>query len=230
MTRIVRMAAAFGLVAAMATVASAQGQGQGRGMGGGMMAPSAATLVGYPVVAEEIKVTEDQKGDIEAIVTEAREARAGLRDVPQEERASKIEEMNKAARAKLEKVLKSEQLKRLGQIEVQAKGLAAFADAKVKKALEITEEQTGKLETLMTDMREKGREIMQGAQDDREAAMAKFAALQKETKAKAHAILTDAQKSKWAELIGKEIEIPAMGAGRGGPGGPGGNRRPGGNN
>jgi hypothetical protein len=242
MTRIVRTAAAFGLVAAMATVASAQGQGRGqgggRGMGGGMMAPSAASLVGIPVVAEEIKITEDQKGDVEAIVTEVREARMGLRDVPQEERASKIEELNKAAHAKLAKVLKPEQVKRLEQIEVQAKGLAAYTDEKVKKALEITEEQGKKLQALATETMEKGRAAFQDAQGDFQAAGEKLRAIQKEAKAKAHALLTDAQKTKWSELVGKEIEIPAMGGGgRGGPGGPGaggpgggGNRRPGGNN
>ena len=235
MMRFVRVAATFGLVAAMATVASAQNQGQrGQGQrgpggpGGGFGQPSAVLLVNAPVVAEELQITEDQKGDIQAIATELREARQGLRDASPEDRAAKIEESNKAARAKLAKVLKREQMHRLEQIETQAKGLAAFADEHVKKALELTEEQTQKIEALTAETREKARAAFQDAQGDFQAAGEKFRAIQKEAKEKVHALLTDAQKAKWSDLTGKPVELPAMG-GRG-PGQGQGNRQRNNNN
>ena len=63
-------------------------------------------------------------------------------------------------------VLKPEQTKRYKQISIQARGVDAFADEEVQKALKITEEQKTKLGELATELQAKRREIMQNAQGD----------------------------------------------------------------
>lgn len=228
---------ALGLVAMLAAPALAQqgkGQGQGgrRGGGFGMGGPGLVTI---PAVQEELKITDEQKGKLEEVTATFREEMQGLReklaDVPQGERMSRMRELMTEVNAKghkeLETILKPEQMKRFKEIELQARGVEAFADKEVHKALSVTEEQAGKIETALSELNEKRRTIFQDAQGDFQAAMGKVRELQTETREKVMGLLKDDQKAKYKELTGEPFDLPV--GGPGGPGGGGGGRRPGGN-
>jgi Spy/CpxP family protein refolding chaperone len=216
----------MGLLAMLAATAMAQGQGQRGGPGGrGGMGMGGPMILGAQAVQEELKLTEEQKGKVQEMVEGLREEMMGLRekmaDVAQEERFAKMrefmEETNAKARKELTSLLKPEQMKRFEQVELQARGLQAFADAKVQEALKVTAEQKEKLEGLMTEVNEKRRTIMEDAQGDFQAAMGKFRELQNSTREKVMAMMTEDQKKSWKDMTGEPFEMP-MGPGVGGPG------------
>jgi hypothetical protein len=208
-----KAAMAFGLVAILAGPALAQG-GRG-GMGGGMGGP--ANLLGNPAVQKELKLDEEQVTKATKVATEAREKMMGMReqlqDLEPQERMAKSQELikpiNEAALKSAKEFLKPEQLTRFHQIELQQRGLQAFADPAIAKKLSITSEQETKFKSVMTDMQSEQREIQQSAGDDRQAAMQKMTALRKETLTKVMAMMTDDQKKTWKEMTGEPFTMPA---------------------
>lgn len=219
------------LVAVAATSSQAQQRGPGGRGGFGMGGPA---ILGIPTVQDELKLTDEQRGKVETMMTGLREEMTGLRDklsdVAPEERFARMREMMEEANAKVRKdvaaMLDSDQMKRFEQLELQVRGLDAFADAKVQEALKVAEEQKTKIGALMTEMAEKRQSIMQEAQGDFQGAMTKFRELQDSTREKVMALMSDDQKAKYKELIGEPFEMPAFGGGRGPGAGAGGGRRP----
>ena len=218
----------FTLVAVAATSSHAQQRGPGGRGGFGMGGPA---ILGVPAVQDELKLTDEQRGKVETLMGSLREEMMGLRDklgdVAPEERFGRMREMMEEANAKVRKdvaaMLDSDQMKRFEQLELQIRGLDAFADAKVQEVLKVADDQKAKIGALMTEMAEKRQSIMQDAQGDFQGAMSKFRELQESTREKVMALMSDEQKEKYKELIGEPFEMPAFGGGRG-PGGAG--RRP----
>jgi hypothetical protein len=215
---------AFGLAAVLATPALAQ---QGRG-GFGMGGP--VSLLGNPSVQKELKLDESQITKATELATATREKmmafRDQLTDLQGQERATKQAELakpvNEEALKSAAAFLKPEQVKRLHQIELQQRGARALSDPVVAKKLGITEEQTTKVKSIMSDMQSEMREIQQAAGDDRQAAMQKMQALNKETNTKVMALMSEDQKKTWKEMTGEPFAIVQQ-PGRGGRGGRGGN-------
>jgi hypothetical protein len=146
---------------------------------------------------------------------------SGLQGATQEQRQEKMKELTDAAKtaneeaAKLAKdTLKPEQFKRFGQIELQVKGDAAFADENVQKALAITDAEKDEIKKIRDDAATKIRELQpargQGgqrpAQGNRQETQTKVQALHKETMEKVVAVLTDSQKTQWKEMTGSPFE------------------------
>jgi hypothetical protein len=148
-------------VAALALLAGpalAQRQGQGRGgFGGGFggfgQGPGAATLLANKSVQEELKLTAEEAAKVSAPGKALQEKRrsmfADLQGATQEQRQEKMKELTDAAKsadedaAKLAKdTLRTDQLKRFGEIGLQVKGDAAFVDENVQKTLAITDPRT----------------------------------------------------------------------------------------
>lgn len=218
-----RYVAAFGLMAALSAPVLAQpggGGGRGFGPGGGGLG-----LLMAPGVQEELKLAEEQVAKIREAGATLREKFAAdfeaLRDASQEERREKMQaiskKMSEESTKLLADVLNADQQKRLKQITLQARGIEAFADEEVQKALKVTEEQRTKLAELASEVQAKRREIMQGAQGDFQAAMQEMRAAQSAALEKAKALLSGDQKKSWSDLIGAPFEIRF--------GGPGGGRR-----
>lgn len=201
----------------------------GRGMGMGAMGMG---IVGMPPVQQELGIKPDQAGKVESIVGEMRDAMQSLRerlqDVAPGERMERMRELMSEANEKVEsqlaEVLDENQMKRLKQIELQMRGVQAFADAKVQEALTMTAEQKAKVQDLLADFGERQRSIMQEAQGDFAGAMGKVRELRDEIMGKAKELMSEDQIKAWGEMIGEAFEMPAFGPGRPG-GGPGGGRR-----
>ena len=94
---------------------------------------------------------------------------------------------------------------RLNGLIVQVNGAASLLDSAIAKAVEVTEEQTGKLKAAVEASRAARREAMQNvSQEDRPAAVAKLA--ESESKALL-ALLTEPQVKKYESLKGSALTI-----------------------
>jgi Spy/CpxP family protein refolding chaperone len=212
---------ALAATALLAGDVMAQGQEGGRrgrgGRGGfGRMMMNAATLIGIEQVQKELELADEQKAEIKKLTDEMQErtraAFAGVRDLSEEERRAKFEEMAKEgearlaeAKKKIDEVLLPEQRERLDQIVLQVQGTQALATEAVAAKLSLSDEQKKKIEEVQEAQGEKMRELREAGRDGggREA----FDKLRTETQEKVNAILTAEQKEKLAQLKGKAFEL-----------------------
>ena len=227
--------AMLGLAATIAAPALAQrpgGQGQGRFGGPGLMGGPVQLLMAPPV-QEELELSDEQIEQIEpigetlraAMMERLRDQGGGATNLSPEERRSRFEEisreLNHRSMEELKDVLSAEQMSRLQQIEIQQSGVLAFDQPAVTEKLKLSDEQAGKIETILTSYRQEARAIMEEGRDadDRREVMSRFFDLRQSSMDQAMAILDDSQKSAWDEMTGEPF---AMGfGGRGG-----GNRPP----
>ncbi len=203
--------AAFGMMAALASPAMAQGRG---GMGGGMMG-GAAGLIGNPSIQKELKLDEAQIKKAGEVAQDARakmqDLRSSLDGLEGEARTKKMQELgrssNEEAILTLGTFLKPEQLKRYKEISLQQRGASALSDPAIVSALKVTDEQAGKVKTILADSQSQMREIQQSAGDDRQGAMQKMLTHRKETQTKVMALMTDDQKKSWKEMTGEPFDV-----------------------
>jgi Spy/CpxP family protein refolding chaperone len=207
---------------AVGSLNAASAQQRGRGGFGGRMGGGGDGLMilALPPVQKELNLTDAQKTAVREVTDEMQSSFAGLRDLSQEERREKMQEMqakSKELRAKVDATLEPAQKDRLKQLVLQRRGaFGALQDADVATALKLTDEQKKKVETLAEESRPgRGQGGGGGAGGDREAMRERFQALQKERNEKALGILTAEQKAEFEKMQGAKFEFPA---GRGLPG------------
>jgi len=172
-------------------------------------------LLANESVQKELKLEDQQLEKAKELGQKAREkmtaARSSFEGLDQEERRTKMTELNKEINESTMKAagefLKPEQITRLKQISYQTRGASALSDPDVQKKLNITDSQKTDIQTIVTDSMSEMRTIFQENQDDREAAMKKVGELRKQTLAKAEAKLNDEQQKSWKEMLGSPFEI-----------------------
>jgi Spy/CpxP family protein refolding chaperone len=215
------------LVVGMLATAQAQpperGQNQGRprgpGMGGGF---GMLGLLQIEAVQKELKLGEEQINQLKDIRDEMRKSEGR----PTPEKLAEIEKQVKD-------ILEPEQLKRMEQIELQARlrfaGVRALVDEALAEKLGITDEQKEKLNKIGEESRAKigeafprpeGGDRPQLTDEQRAARMTKMQELRNEAYEQAIKVLTPEQKEKLDGMTGKEFKIDMQGmmGGRGGPG------------
>jgi hypothetical protein len=224
---------AMGLsLVAVTLVASPVWGQQGRGRGGFGRQQSLVSLAGNEAVQKEIGLTDASK--VTALAGDYRDALqkemsgldfAGIRDLPEAERAAKMRELtakseaaakkvNETFEPKLKEALTADQLKRLGEIKLQASGIAALADAAVVKELALSEEQQKKIADIQAEL-DKTRSGLRGGGGNNQEAFAKFRELTEQSLTKATDVLDAGQKDKFTALKGKPFDVSQLG-GRGG--------------
>jgi hypothetical protein len=230
-----------GAVVALCTASDAwaQGRGGGRGFGNNVTYMS---LLRVDKIQEEIKVTDEQDGKIEAARDELNEAARAARgqgggfqnfqDLSDEEREQFFAQMREraAARAKAEKekvaeILDDAQMKRLGEIFIQVAGSDALSDADVAAALKVTDEQKEKIQAAQQEARTARREALQDLEGEERDA--KSEELRKEADKTILALLTADQQTQLNDMKGAALELTDEelsrarrgGFGRGGGGG-----------
>ncbi len=184
----------------IASVASAQQPRRGRGGFGGPGGPggfqgSPATLLGIPEVQKELGVTDDQKKQVDEVLGELREQMQASFGNFQE----------------LQNLSQAEREKRFAESRAKSEAANKQADEKLGKILDIQEAsrpQRGAFDPNLSD-------------EDRRALFAKMREQREKAQIEILAVLTDAQKEKWAEMKGKEFKFPEPRGGFGGPGGRG---------
>ncbi len=234
MKLLLTLSTALAVMAISIQPAFSQGRG-GRGGpgGGGMRGNSDMMLLGVlsnEAIQEEAEIMPDQQEAIKELVEGMRGERptlSGFRDASPEEREkmfadmrSQMEERMKKAREKVQEILLPEQLQRLNEIVIQLMGTAALSDSKVVEKLNITEEQTKKMDEIREETRNSFRELFQGG--DRENIRERMTEAREKEQEKVMDVLDSEQKDKFEEMKGKPSEaVKAMQSGGfGGRGGP----------
>lgn len=245
----VRCKSLLGAVAVvlMVSLVSAQGQPRGRGRGGfggrggGGMFGGPSALLRMPEVRKELATTDEQNKEIDAALEQAAPAGGGFgnfQNLSDEERTKAFEEMRKKGEetdAKIKKILKPDQVTRLDQLALQRQGVNALTRPEVVKQLSLTQEQQDKIQKTLEEARAPGGGAGGGFQnfqnlsdEERQKLRAEAEKRREKTESDVVAVLTDEQKTKWAEMKGKKFDFPAFGGPGGGgrgPGGAGGERR-----
>ena len=234
-----RFSLAVGLMVCSVSVAFAQpggrggfGGGGGRGGfgggGGGFGGGGGLMLLGDENVKKDLGITDDQVKKMEEFQTKMRDEMGqvfqGLRDLSQEERTAKFQEIQKKmtdmSDAAQKQILLPKQIERLKQISFQSQlnrggTFEALTNGDIAKDLGITDVQ---------------KEALKKASEDASAEMQeKITKLRDEARQKILNVLTSEQQAKLKKLTGESITFapPQFGGGRGGPGG-GAGGRPGG--
>ena len=211
-----RLALVASLIALVSVTTQAQ---QRQGGGPGMMGMGGLPmLLSNKSVQEELKLDAAQVEKVNKIVTEQREksrtAMQGLRDLEPAQRREKMQGMMTTAQQETIKalregeVLKPEQFRRLMQINLQVTGPRILTtNARLAERMKVTDEQKKKIEAVLEESMTKTREAMQGAGNDRAAAMEKMQNLRKETNEKALAVLSAEQQENFKKAQGEPFSI-----------------------
>jgi hypothetical protein len=155
------------------------------GFGGKGGAMNSLTLINNEQVKKELEITQEQ-----------------------------LDKVPDAIQKALGDVLNEKQLKRLRQIDLQTRGVGAFSDAKVKKELKISDEQSESIKTVIDESVKERQELFKEAQGGNfEGMQEKMTALTKETQEKVQAVLSADQRKQWKQMIGDEFKLENQGFG-----------------
>ena len=193
--------------------------------GEGMLGPGQHGLLGLlrnEKVQKELNLTDEQKKNIEKLSQEMRPQRPGKpgerpSEEPSKERPDrdamrkKMDERMQQIEKKLADILKSEQLARLKQIQLQVSGVAALSTPEVVKALELTDTQQKKLTAISDRVRQQmfqqGGDRPHRRNAKSSGAMEKMRKIQKDAMTKALQVLTADQRRKFEELKGQKCDL-----------------------
>jgi hypothetical protein len=174
-------------------------------------------LVFRDKVQEELKLSDDQKKKLMEKLPDygedTKKVFEKIKDLKPEEREKELQSHRQKAREKLapllKETLKAEQLKRLRQLELRQEGSFALGRPEIVKELKITDEQRKQFMGLVQEMQEKIAPLIKEAQSggNPEEIRPKVMKIRKDYEGKASAILGDAQKKQWQEMLGKPFDL-----------------------
>jgi hypothetical protein len=110
--------------------------------------------------------------------------------------------------AVLKDTLKDDQRKRLRQLELQQEGPFVLG-GELGKELKITDDQRKQFMAVVQDLQKKVEPLVKEAQSggNPDDIRPKLMKIRKEHEGKIEAILTDAQKKQWQEMLGKPLDL-----------------------
>ena len=167
-------------------------------------------------VLDELKVSDEQREKLlQYLMEQIMETGPFLESLPQtgQDREKKLAEHRKKAREKLakhlEEVLKPGQRNRLRQVTLQQEGAFALGQDDVRKELKITQEQMKEFMAIVQDLHRSVEPLVKAAQSggDPGEIRPKIEQLRKDHAKKLEAVLTDAQKKQWKEMLGPPFEL-----------------------
>jgi hypothetical protein len=207
-------AAALLAMPAFAQQPKHQGHGSRMPMGGG------AGLIANQGVQKELKLSDEQTSKAEAVARAVREKHHGdfakVEDLGAQERSEKTAEIVRTMTSETNKgladVLKPEQMKRYRQLQLQHLSLMAFTEPEVRSKLKLTDDQVGRIRSIIAESQSQRRELVQGGRGgNREEMQKKGATLGKESMDKALAVLSADQKQAWKDMTGEPFEVRFQG-------------------
>ena len=208
------------LVAAAALASASHAQGRGgmmRMFQGGTLA--SAMMLGREDVQAEIKLTDEQKGQIDAKRASAQER---IRNFFTEMRSSgNFNPQDSSTQTKMQNffedmskdslsVLTPAQTKRLGELAIQSRGAMAVVQPDVAKELGITAAQKAKIDDLQRLMNEANEGLYEKVRENEMDRDEMFATVQKNAKSldvEIEKVLTPKQRAKLKELGGAPFEF-----------------------
>jgi Spy/CpxP family protein refolding chaperone len=175
-------------------------------------------LVYRDQVQEELKLSDEQKQKLLDKFPEYVEATMNvfekIKDAKPEEREKTMQEHRKKSGEKLsaflKDVLEAKQQQRLFQLQLQQAGVfALLGENEAFKPLKITEDQRKQFREVVHEMHKKIAPLAKEAETGGkpEEIRAKAMKIRKEQQGKIEALLSDAQKKQWKELLGKPFDL-----------------------
>lgn len=174
-------------------------------------------LVFRDKVQEELKLSDKQKEKLLAKVPDyaqqTKKVFDKIADLKPEEREKELQSHRRKSHEKLaallKETLKTEQLKRLRQLELQQQGSFALGRPEIVKELKLTVEQRKRFMGVVREMQMKIEPLMKAAQSggDPQEIRPKVIRIRKDHEAKIEAILSDAQKKQWEKMLGKSFDL-----------------------
>ncbi len=167
-------------------------------------------------VLDELKVSDEQREKLmQHAMQQIMETGPFLESLAAagQEREEKLREHRKNALEKLaereKEVLQPEQLKRLRQVTLQREGAFALGQEDVRKELKITQEQVVKFMAIVQDLQKTVEPLIKEAHSGGkpEEIRPKVEQLRKDHAKKLEAVLNDAQKKQWKDLLGPPFEL-----------------------
>ena len=175
-------------------------------------------LVFRDKVQEELKLSDEQKKKLEKrlqdTVQDTMQLFQKLADKKPEEREKELHAYREKAQenlmAFLQGLLHEEQSKRLRQMMLQRDRLfALLGNAEITKELEITDKQRQQFGEVVQEMHKKIEPLMKEAQKggNPQEIRPKIRKIRKEQEERIEALLSDAQKKQWKEMMGKPLDL-----------------------
>jgi len=174
-------------------------------------------LVFRDKIREELKLSDEQRKKLEKrlqdTVQDAMQFFQKLGDNKSEEGQKELHAYRQRAQenltAFLDGLLMEEQFKRLRQVMLQREGLFALGSAVILKELELTDTQRQQFVEVVQEMHKKIEPLLKEAQKGGkpEEIQSKAMKIRKLHEGKIEALLNDAQKKRWKELLGKPFDL-----------------------
>jgi Spy/CpxP family protein refolding chaperone len=171
-------------------------------------------LVSRDKVQENLKLTKGQKEKLEQhlqeLVPDAVRFFQKIEDLKPEERKKELQAYRPKARVKLAAFLKEtlneDQRKRLRQLELQREGLR---NGEIWKDLQVTDEQRKQFMAMMRRAQKETQLLLEELQQSRKLReiQPKVIKVRDELEGNLEALLTDAQKKQWKEMLGKPMDL-----------------------
>jgi hypothetical protein len=163
-------------------------------------------------VQKELRLTDDQIKKCTAIHARIQgKYQETFEKLRAQKQAQQILELTKVANQETLKafaeVLQPQQLRRLQQIDLQQRGALAFQEPDVIKALQLTPDQQELVKTINADAGKEMKDSFVNPQAKLEEVGRKIGELRKETMERATAVLTEAQRKMWQEMVGAPFEF-----------------------
>jgi hypothetical protein len=175
-------------------------------------------LVYRDKVLDELKVTEERRQKLlqrlPEVVQETMRHFQKLEGLEPQEREKAHQDYRRKAQEKLADFLKetlnADQLQRLHQLELQQEGpFAIVSRPEIGQALEITDEQRMQFMAVLQELKKKIEPLIKEAQSggNPQEIEARIMKIRKAHEGKIEAVLREAQKKQWREMLGKPLDL-----------------------
>jgi hypothetical protein len=177
-----------------------------------LSAAGVGTMVDNERVQRELRLTDDQTTKCKAIYAKIQaKHQETLERLRAQKQAQQIQELTKAVNQETLKafagVLQPPQLKRLQQIDLQQRGALAFLEPDIIKVLHLTEDQQDLVKTISADAAKEMKDSFSNPQAKLDEVGKKIGELRKETMERVTALLSEAQRKTWQEMVGPPFEF-----------------------
>lgn len=170
-------------------------------------------LIRDPLVLADLHVTPKQRDAIQALNDKLDPALWSVQNKGKEALASHMHQSAATARERIASILNREQQRRLAQIELWTTGPRAFLADDLPTRLQLSDAQRQTIRDRVNQTQQEVLDLHKQVQEggDIQAAEKKAARLQADLQREILAKLSDRQKQDWMDLLGRRIDLAALG-------------------